>query len=79
MLRLARSEPQAIYIHPNVVMIVLTSAISILLKIFANKEIDLLDKTALPYLRYLLPGLIISDSISVYKDSLLNKKRTLLW
>lgn len=60
-------------------MIVLTSIISYLLFVFAKRDVDMLDKTVLPYLRYLLPGLIMSDAISVYKDSLLNKKRTLLW
>lgn len=60
-------------------MIVLTSIVSYVLYYFADRDVDMLDKTVLPFLRFLLPGLIISDSISVYKDSLLNTKRTLIW
>lgn len=60
-------------------MIVLTSIVSYLLYFLAGKEFDMLDRNIIPLLRYLLPGLIIADAITVFKDSIMNKGRTLIW
>jgi hypothetical protein len=70
---------KALYIHPNIVMVILTSVISLILHYFGKKDSDLLDKSIFPYLRFILPGLLITDSISIYKKSIMSKFRTLLW
>jgi hypothetical protein len=70
---------KALYVHPNIVMVILTALISLALHYMGRKESDLLDKSIFPYLRFILPGLLITDSISIYKKSIMSKFRTLFW
>jgi hypothetical protein len=70
---------KALYIHPNIVMVILTAVMSFALHFMGAKDNDMLDKNIFPYLRFILPGLLITDSISIYKKSIMSKFRTLVW
>lgn len=65
--------------HPNLIMLALTTICSIVMYTGFDYKVDMLNDNLNPYLRFIIPGLLITDSISIFKKSIVRKIGTIFW